>query len=46
MFPDKEQRVYRTRAANHAKAMQRAGIINMVEHGGGWRIYRPARPAR
>ena len=43
MFPDKEQRVYRTRAANHAKAMHKAGIIDMVENGGGWRIYRPAR---
>jgi len=43
MFPDKEQRVYRTRAANHAKAMHKAGIIDMVESGGGWRIYRPAR---
>ena len=46
MFPDKEQRVYRTRAANHAKAMHKAGIIDMVESGGGWRIYRPAQPAR
>ncbi len=43
MFPDKEQRVYRTRAANHAKAMHKAGLIDMVEDGGGWRIYRPAR---
>ena len=46
MFPDKEQRVYRTRAANHAKAMHKAGIIDMVESGGGWRIYRPAQPTR
>ena len=43
MFPDKEHQEYRRRAVNHAKAMHKAGTIDMVENGGGWRIYRPAR---
>ncbi len=43
MFPDKEHQEYRRRAVNHAQAMHKAGIIDMMENGGGWRIYRPAR---
>ena len=44
MFPGREHREYRARAVRHAKTLQAAGLIEMVEDGGGWRIYRPPRP--
>ena len=43
MFPGKEHREYRARAVRHAQAMNRDGVIDLVEEpGGGVRIFRPA----
>lgn len=41
MFPGKEHREYRARAARHAKAMNDEGIIDLIDEHGGVRIFRP-----
>ena len=51
MFPDQPasaaaERQHRKRAVEHAKAMHEAGLIEMVPHGGGWRVYRPHEATR
>lgn len=40
VYPEESARVYRTRAKRQAEAMEKAGVIEMVEAGGGWRIFR------